>query len=534
MCIRDRVSTQSTGSCPCLLMDASTTHISGPLRKLALLVLVLLRKLRTLSWPPSPRVVLLFGAPAVGLVATLVGAQSWLGWRRQTLEPLEQQWLAAEQDKRRKLLVDLLHADQSQQICAERLLDACEELRKCSQEEGLLQRGYQAAGRAVAREMEEAELEDLADLMEQGEELMQLMSSHSQALKDSLLTASQRRRTHHRTQLHKVWSLVCRVRNQVPFVLLSSGLSMLCGALISSRMHYQSQVVDLVQALASKRSASAPLTQMIGAMLTMQVASGLVEQLREKSVEVGQWRLVHQLKAQVYGAILAQDMHWFDCSESHELQELVDSCGSVCNELLLIPSSCFEALTHIVCSVLLLYRRSPRLTCAAAGLLCAQHAVLQLVHGAEEWLQARTFEPDLTDRHRRWHSTLSARMLRTVRCFGREPEEIHQFEQQLKSDQRLQSKESAVWRSFKVITELIEHGTEVLLLWVAGSMVATNQLELGGLVSFVYMAQSTFQMVRHFHARNAMLLETVFEPAARIVDIPVSYTHLTLPTKRIV
>eukprot|EP00656_Telonema_subtile_P030836 TRINITY_DN3380_c0_g2_i13.p1 TRINITY_DN3380_c0_g2~~TRINITY_DN3380_c0_g2_i13.p1 ORF type:complete len:376 (-),score=140.65 TRINITY_DN3380_c0_g2_i13:1017-2144(-) len=343
--------------------------------------------------------------------------------------------------------------------------------------------------------MEEAELEDLADLMEQGEELMQLMSSHSQALKDSLLTASQRRRTHHRTQLHKVWSLVCRVRNQVPFVLLSSGLSMLCGALISSRMHYQSQVVDLVQALASKRSASAPLTQMIGAMLTMQVASGLVEQLREKSVEVGQWRLVHQLKAQVYGAILAQDMHWFDCSESHELQELVDSCGSVCNELLLIPSSCFEALTHIVCSVLLLYRRSPRLTCAAAGLLCAQHAVLQLVHGAEEWLQARTFEPDLTDRHRRWHSTLSARMLRTVRCFGREPEEIHQFEQQLKSDQRLQSKESAVWRSFKVITELIEHGTEVLLLWVAGSMVATNQLELGGLVSFVYMAQSTFQMV---------------------------------------
>eukprot|EP00656_Telonema_subtile_P030839 TRINITY_DN3380_c0_g2_i5.p1 TRINITY_DN3380_c0_g2~~TRINITY_DN3380_c0_g2_i5.p1 ORF type:complete len:267 (-),score=101.09 TRINITY_DN3380_c0_g2_i5:62-862(-) len=255
--------------------------------------------------------------------------------------------------------------------------------------------------------MEEAELEDLADLMEQGEELMQLMSSHSQALKDSLLTASQRRRTHHRTQLHKVWSLVCRVRNQVPFVLLSSGacccallsgagLSMLCGALISSRMHYQSQVVDLVQALASKRSASAPLTQMIGAMLTMQVASGLVEQLREKSVEVGQWRLVHQLKAQVYGAILAQDMHWFDCSESHELQELVDSCGSVCNELLLIPSSCFEALTHIVCSVLLLYRRSPRLTCAAAGLLCAQHAVLQLVHGAEEWLQARTFEPDLS------------------------------------------------------------------------------------------------------------------------------------------
>ena len=99
--------------------------------------------------------------------------------------------------------------------------------------------------------------------------------------------------------------------------------------------------------------------------------------------------------------------------------------------------------------------------------------------------------------------------------------------QQIQSDQRLQScpelfsaetnldllrlgKESLIWRSFRILRDLAEHSVEVgkglseaplellsqvALLWLAGSMVVKKELEVGGLVSFVYMTTSTFEMV---------------------------------------
>jgi len=187
--------------------------------------------------------------------------------------------------------------------------------------------------------------------------------------------------------------------------------------------------------------------------------------------------------------------------------------------LLDAPASSVESTTHIVCSLSLLLNQSRWLTAAAAGLLTTQHAVCALLSWAEEKAQNARFEPDLSDRQQGWHELLAAKSMRTVRAFGKEPHELVQFKQQLKSDLRLEASQGVVWRLFGTVRELVEHCGEVMLLWLAGRMVIKGELELGGLVSFVYTASSTFDQLRMFWARHKMLAEMVIEPAARIAEI---------------
>ena len=82
--------------------------------------------------------------------------------------------------------------------------------------------------------------------------------------------------------------LVVRVKKQLPFVALSSGtcqqlgwmasvqlaagLSLVCGALVSTKTYYQSRVIDLVKLFGqSQATQSETLASLIGAMFTMQV-----------------------------------------------------------------------------------------------------------------------------------------------------------------------------------------------------------------------------------------------------------------------
>ena len=69
--------------------------------------------------------------------------------------------------------------------------------------------------------------------------------SHLAAPVKAQLQMTRRRHAHHRqAQLTKLWSLVGRLRAQLPFVALSSALSLVCGALLSSRIHYQTKVLQ--------------------------------------------------------------------------------------------------------------------------------------------------------------------------------------------------------------------------------------------------------------------------------------------------
>ena len=157
-----------------------------------------------------------------------------------------------------------------------------------------------------------------------------------------------------------VAGLVWRLKSTLPFVALSSLLSMVLGAFSSMRLHYQAAVINLAKDAvtastgSSKTRPPASIGQTVGAMVVSELIIQLAEFARGRLSLQGKSKVIQELKVALFGALLRQDLEYLEQCDLLQLRSLIGSCGSTISQVVDFPATAVEASVRLGTVVLAL------------------------------------------------------------------------------------------------------------------------------------------------------------------------------------
>ena len=219
-----------------------------------------------------------------------------------------------------------------------------------------------------------------------------------------------------------VAGLVWRLKSTLPFVALSSLLSMVLGAFSSMRLHYQAAVINLAKDAvtastgSSKTRPPASVGQTVGAMVVSELIIQLAEFARGRLSLQGKSKVIQELKVALFGALLRQDLEYLEQCDLLQLRSLIGSCGSTISQVVDFPATAVEASVRLGTAVLALSRQNRGLAAFLIIMLPLRFMLSQLLHGLEQGLQDSNALPDFRGQIKScWSSLVRPPALRTMR-----------------------------------------------------------------------------------------------------------------------
>jgi len=344
-------------------------------------------------------------------------------------------------------------------------------------------------------------------------------------------------RTRRALQWRCAAQLLWRFRGTLPFIALSSALSMVLGTFSAMQLHYQAAVINLakdavtVAASAANGSTVARFPsgsagknvgvgQTIGAMVVSEVISQLAQFARARLASRGKMRVVRELKASLFQALLRQDLAYLEQSDLWQLRSLIGSCGSTIGQVVDFPQVLLESAFRLLSAAVALWRKSSRLAAFLAVVLPARLFLGQLITAMEDRIEQRTSLPDFRGQiNACWAGLVRPKTLRTMRAFAREPLEASTFARFLSTHDRLQEHGQLIYRLFQPLSTLLEHGTEIGALWYGGRLALRGEVEFGDLASFMLVAQGAFDGARYVRAAGATVSSQALGPMAQMAAL---------------
>ena len=194
-------------------------------------------------------------------------------------------------------------------------------------------------------------------------------------------------------------------------------------------------------------------------------------------------RIVADLRTRLFGAILRQDIGFFDSSRTGELTNRLTADTTVLQNTVTVNVS--MALRHVIASaggVVLLVWMSARLAGAALAVV-PMGAVALAVYGRYIRRLSVQVQDALAASNVVAEEAIAG--VRTVRSFAREEHEIERYRGKVEESYRLAAKRAFAFGSFGGLMGFVGYGAVALVIWFGGRLVSRGEITIGELTAFL-------------------------------------------------
>jgi ABC transporter fused permease/ATP-binding protein len=225
------------------------------------------------------------------------------------------------------------------------------------------------------------------------------------------------------------------------------------------------------------------LDRTVFALLGLFLVSAVFAMLRAWLFTVAGERVVARLRSDLFGHLVRQEVAFFDKERTGELTNRLASDTTVLQNTVTVNVS--MALRYAIGSVggvaMLLYM-SPKLT-GLALLVVPVVAIGAASFGGAFRRITKEVQDALGQSTEIAEEVLSS--IRTVRSFARERAETDRYAAAVDRSYRLAAKRALVYGSFTGVLTAVGFGAIVLVVWMGGRMVLTNEMTIGELTAFL-------------------------------------------------
>ena len=257
------------------------------------------------------------------------------------------------------------------------------------------------------------------------------------------------------------------------------------------------------------------LNQAVLAMAAVFAVQGVAVAFRYYLFSVAGERIVTRLREAVFGAIVEQEIGFFDQRKTGELTSRLTSDATVVQNTVSVNLSMgLRNLVLLAGGLTLLVASSPRLTLLMLALV-PPVAVGAVVVGRKMSKIAREAQDALARANEAAVEVIAG--IRPVRSCSREEAETERYSERVWESFRVSRKRIRVMSIFVGIMTMAAFGSVAAVLWFGGRMVMTGEITVGELTSFILytlivaMALSALADLWSDFARARGASERIFE-----------------------
>ena len=257
------------------------------------------------------------------------------------------------------------------------------------------------------------------------------------------------------------------------------------------------------------------LNKAVLAMAAVFAVQGVAVAFRYYLFSVAGERIVTRLRESVFGAIIEQEIGFFDLRRTGELTSRLTSDATVVQNTVSVNLSMgLRNTVLLVGGLTLLVASSPRLTLLMLALV-PPVAVGAVVVGRRMSKIAREAQDALAKANEAAEEVIAG--IRTVRSFSRESAETKRYSERVWESFEVSRRRIRLMAAFVGIMTMAAFGSVAAVLWFGGRMVMTGELTVGELTSFILytlivaMALSSLADLWSDFARARGASERIFE-----------------------
>ena len=257
------------------------------------------------------------------------------------------------------------------------------------------------------------------------------------------------------------------------------------------------------------------LDRAVLAMAAVFAVQGVAVAFRYYLFSVAGERIVTRLRESVFGAIVEQEIGFFDLRKTGELTSRLTSDATVVqNSVSVNLSMGLRNLVMLVGGLTLLVASSPRLTLLMLALV-PPVAIGAVVVGRRMSKIAREAQDALARANEVAEEVIAG--IRTVRSFSREAAETERYSERVWESFQVSRRRIRLMAAFVGIMTMAAFGSVAAVLWFGGRMVMTGEITVGELTSFILytlivaMALSSLADLWSDFARARGASERIFE-----------------------
>jgi len=257
------------------------------------------------------------------------------------------------------------------------------------------------------------------------------------------------------------------------------------------------------------------LNKAVLAMAAIFAVQGVAVAFRYYLFSVAGERIVTRLRESVFGAIIEQEIGFFDLRKTGELTSRLTSDATVVQNTVSVNLSMgLRNSVLLVGGLTLLVASSPRLTLLMLALV-PPVAVGAVVVGRKMSKIAREAQDALARANEAAEEVIAG--IRTVRSFSREEAETERYSERVWESFQVSRRRIRLMAAFVGIMTMAAFGSVAAVLWFGGRMVMTGELTVGELTSFILytlivaMALSSLADLWSDFARARGASERIFE-----------------------
>jgi ATP-binding cassette subfamily B protein len=225
------------------------------------------------------------------------------------------------------------------------------------------------------------------------------------------------------------------------------------------------------------------LNNAVLAMAAIFAVQGVAVALRYYLFSVAGERIVTRLRESVFGAIVSQEIGFFDLRKTGELTSRLTSDATVVQNTVSVNLSMgLRNTVMLVGGLGLLVASSPRLTLLMLALV-PPVAIGAVVVGRKMSKLARAAQDALARANEAAEEVIAG--IRTVRSFSREPAEIDRYSERVWDSFKVTRRRVRVMAVFVGVMTMAAFGSVAAVLWFGGRMVMSGELTVGELTSFI-------------------------------------------------
>nr|ASS36019.1 ABCB10 [Samia ricini] len=247
------------------------------------------------------------------------------------------------------------------------------------------------------------------------------------------------------------------------------------------------KVLDIIYSSTSELAAAREKLDALCLMLCgIFVVGGLCNFGRVYLMSISGQRMTQALRKQVYGAILRQEPAWFSKTSTGELVNRLSADSQlVGRNLSQNVSDGLRSFFMVAAGTGMMFYMSPYL--ALIGLCVVPPvSMLAVIYGRFVQGITRKLQDSLAETSALAEEKISN--IKTVKVFSKEQRECESYSRRIENLLQLAYKESLAVGSFYGLTGLAGNTIIILVLYYGGGMVATEQLSVGNLTSFLLYA----------------------------------------------
>ncbi|XP_028331989.1 antigen peptide transporter 2 [Gouania willdenowi] len=242
---------------------------------------------------------------------------------------------------------------------------------------------------------------------------------------------------------------------------------------------YQGKVVDFL----SSRQLTADFGVCIRELVLVSLGSALFSAGRGGLFKCSLARLNYRLKLLLFHRLLQQELHFFHLNKpgqlSARLHEDVDKMGCT---VALNANAMVRSVVKTLLMLHVMFSLSSELTvisCSAMALLGALQKTYIPLH---KELKKQT-QDCLAHNKQLVAETVGA--IRTVRSLGAEPEELRHYDKALQRTSSVRRRAGIYSTLYRLLHQLIFTGMKIVMMMKARTLLSTNQLSIGNLLTFL-------------------------------------------------